>query len=62
MQQVIVNTSDPRVRRAYAQRLQENQEQLKGMFNRNKIERIEIHTDTDYLPALRTYFRSRKRR
>ena len=38
------------------------QDNLAGMLNRNRVERVSIQTDTDYLPALRTYFRSRKRR
>jgi hypothetical protein len=31
-------------------------------LNRNNIERIAVRTDGDYLPALRAYFRARKRR
>lgn len=62
MQQVIVNTSNPRVRREFAARAQAMRENLTGMFNRNNIENIVIHTDADYLPALRSYFRSRRRR
>jgi uncharacterized protein (DUF58 family) len=60
--QLLVNTSAPRVRREYAARLKIMQDDLTGALNRNKIERIPVRTDADYLPALRTYFRSRKRR
>ncbi len=61
-QQVIVNTSDPDVRQAYAERVIQMQDDLNMTFRRNKVERIGIRTDSDYLPALKSYFRSRKRR
>jgi uncharacterized protein (DUF58 family) len=60
--QMIANTSLPHVRREYAARLRALQEDLAGTLNRNNIERVSVRTDTDYLPALRAYFRSRKRR
>jgi uncharacterized protein (DUF58 family) len=60
--QMVVDTSLPRVRNGYAARLQSMQDELVGELNRNKIERIPVRTDADYLPALRAYFRSRKRR
>jgi uncharacterized protein (DUF58 family) len=60
--QLLVNTSAPRVRREYAARVKAMQDDLTSALNRNKIERIPVRTDTDYLPALRSYFRSRKRR
>ncbi|MEZ0389833.1 MAG: DUF58 domain-containing protein [Verrucomicrobium sp.] len=62
MQQVIVNTSNPKVRREYSERVQAQRDQFTSVLHRNKIERISIRTDADYLPALQTYFRSRKRR
>lgn len=61
-EQVIVNTSSAFVRQAYANRMREMQESLVSTLNRNSIERVSIQTDADYLPALRSYFRSRKRR
>lgn len=61
-EQVIVNTSDPFVRQTYHQRVQGMQDNLSGMLSRNRVERVAIETSTDYLPALRAYFRSRKRR
>jgi uncharacterized protein (DUF58 family) len=60
--QMLVNTSLPHVRREYARRLQARQDELTMALNRNNIERIPVRTDADYLPALRAYFRSRKRR
>lgn len=61
-EQVIVNTSSAFVRQAYANRMREMQDSLVSTLNRNSIERVSIQTDADYLPALRSYFRSRKRR
>ena len=61
-QQVIVNTSNPDVRQAYAERVIQMQDDLTMTFRRNNVERIGIRTDSDYLPALKSYFRSRKRR
>lgn len=61
-QQIVVNTSLPHVRREYAARIRTMQEDLVGALNRNKIERIAVRTDADCVPALRAYFRSRKRR
>ncbi len=61
-EQVVVNTSSAEVRRAYATRVSNLRSELEGMLNRNRIERMTVHTDKDYLPALRAYFRSRKRR
>lgn len=62
MEQITVNTSLPHVRAAYANRVQEMQDELQLTLRRNKVECVPIRTDTDYLPALRAYFRSRKRR
>lgn len=60
--QMVVNTSLPHVRREYAARVRAMQDELIGTLNRNKVERIPVRTDADCLPALRAYFRSRKRR
>jgi uncharacterized protein (DUF58 family) len=61
-QQMVVNTALPQVRREYADRLRAHQDQLTATLNRNNVEKITVRTDLDYLPALRAYFRSRKRR
>jgi uncharacterized protein (DUF58 family) len=62
MRQVVVNTSDPGVRDAYAQRMQELRDSLGAALKRNEAEHIPVFTNSDYLPALKAYFRSRKRR
>ena len=60
--QVIANTSLPHVRRTYERRIDQMQGELAVALNRNNIERVVVRMDADYLPALRSYFRSRKRR
>ncbi len=62
MEQITVDTSQPQVRAAYANRVQEMHDDLRLTLRRNKAECVTIRTDTDYLPALRAYFRSRKKR
>lgn len=60
--QIVINTSDRAVRHAYEDRVQEMQDELSAVLHRNDVERIPVRTDEDYLPALKAYFRSRKRR
>ena len=60
-QQIVVNTSDPDIRRAYAGRVRQMHDDLNLFLRRSNVERIMVSTAGDYLPALRAYFRSRKR-
>jgi uncharacterized protein (DUF58 family) len=60
--QMVVNTSDRGVRDAYALRMQELLDSLRAALKRNEAEHIPVLTNADYLPALKAYFRSRKRR
>ncbi len=62
MEQLMINTSLPHVRASYLNRVQKMNDELRLTLRRNKVECVSIQTDTDYLPALRAYFRSRKRR
>lgn len=61
-EQVLINTSHPAVREHYAERMAEWQEELVHLLRRSGVERITVRTDEDYVPALKAYFRSRKRR
>ena len=61
-EQMVLNTSDPAVRKVYTERVERLQENLMQLFRRNGVERIGVRTDEDYLPALCAYFRARKRR
>lgn len=61
-EQFILNTSHPAVRRKYAERMAERQEALSRVFKKNAIERLSVRTDEDYVPALKAYFKTRRRR
>lgn len=60
--QEVVNTSDAHVRKVYEQRVTQLGKNLGEVLRKNGVEQIDIRTDQDYAPALRSYFRSRKRR
>jgi uncharacterized protein (DUF58 family) len=61
-EQYVLNTSNPTVRRQYAERLKSLREGLAQRLKKNGIERIDVRTDQDYAPALTAYFRSRRRK
>lgn len=61
-EQYVVNTSHPAVRMQYAQRVSERQDALIRMLRKNAVEKIDVRTDHDYVPALKSYFRARRRR
>jgi len=61
-EQFLVNTSNPGVRAMYEQRVAERQNALVHLLRRCGVERITVRTDEDYVPALKAYFRSRRRR
>ena len=61
-EQILVNTSHPAVREQFAARVAERQMALEHLLRRCGVERIAIRTDQDYVPALKAYFRTRKRR
>jgi len=60
--QMLVNTSSPRVRTAYAERMVEQQEKLDSILKAHAIDKIEIRTGQDYVPALHSFFKNRGRR
>jgi uncharacterized protein (DUF58 family) len=59
--QVIVNTSNPQVRARYTERMGQMRGMTIAAFERNHSGYIPVRTDTDYLPALKTWFRSHRR-
>ena len=61
-EQVEVNTGDASVRAAYAHFVARRREEWAHAFRRQRIDAIALSTDVDYLPALRTFFRTRERR
>lgn len=61
-EQFFVDTSHPAVRRQYASRMSDRQEHLVRVLRKNGVERIDIRLDEDYAPAMKAYFRARRRR
>jgi uncharacterized protein (DUF58 family) len=61
-EQCVINTSHPSVRLKYAERVSIQQEAFGQILKKNGVARINIRTDEDFAPALKAYFRSRKRR
>lgn len=61
-EQIEIDTSDSAVRAAYAHMAERRAEALAHQFRRKRIDSIPLHTHQDYIPALRTFFRTRERR
>lgn len=61
-EQMVLNTSHPAVRSFFAERSAEAQVSLGQLFRKNAVERLAVQTDLDYVPILKAYFRSRRRR
>jgi uncharacterized protein (DUF58 family) len=61
-QQHIVNTSNPKVRSQYMERLTEARRDLQQLFKKANVECLDIRTDQDYAPAVTAYFRGRRKK
>ena len=61
-EQIQVNTSSKTTRDAYAHLADKRRADLEKMLQRHGIDSIELQTDSDYIPALRGFFRTRERR
>lgn len=61
-EQIEINTSDRSLRHAYIHLVEKQRKQREQLLRRNRIDTISLHTDEDYLPALRAFFRQRERR
>ncbi|MDF1812951.1 MAG: DUF58 domain-containing protein [Verrucomicrobiales bacterium] len=57
--QVEINTSNPRLRRAYSKLSAEWQENLTTTFARLRIDHLTLQTDQDYLPVMHRFFKGR---
>jgi uncharacterized protein (DUF58 family) len=60
--QIEINAADSRVRAQFAQVAQSQLAETMRVLRRNRIDRIELRTGDDYLPALRSFFKQRERR
>jgi len=61
-EQIEINTADRNVRSRFASMAETQQTELARVLRRNKIDRIDLRTGDDYLPALRSFFKNRERR
>lgn len=61
-ERVVVNTADRRTRVRFSENMAAAQDELPRMFSRYGVDTIALHTDSDYVPALRRFFRNRERR
>ncbi len=57
-----VNTSDRRVRTAFAQAAAARRQELVSLLRRARVDTVTLQTDQDYLPALRAFFQQREHR
>ncbi|MCB1092936.1 MAG: DUF58 domain-containing protein [Verrucomicrobiae bacterium] len=58
-EQIEINTSSMKLRRAYAEEAARWQGELDSQFRRLAIDKIALSTDRDYLPALHAFFKGR---
>ncbi len=58
-EQIEINTSSPKLRRAYALEAARWQDELDAQFRRLAVDKIALSTDEDYLPALHAFFKRR---
>ncbi len=61
-EQVEINTSDRRTRLGYLKAVEQRTADRLRDFRRKRIDAISLKTDQDYVPALRTFFKTRERR
>jgi uncharacterized protein (DUF58 family) len=61
-EQLEVDTSDPRLRRRYAEAAAAHAEALRQALTACGVDLLELDTDAPYLPALQRFFRGRARR
>lgn len=57
-----VDTSDPRVRRAYSHALLKARAERQRLFQKLSLDHVEMRTDDDYVRAIAELFRRRQRR
>ena len=61
-EQIEVNTSSRNTRLKFMQNVHDRTEARLRDFRRKRVDTISLTTDVDYVPALRTFFRTRERR
>ncbi|MDB6149007.1 MAG: hypothetical protein JWQ44_455 [Chthoniobacter sp.] len=61
-EQIEIDTSNRRVRTAFAAEVARQTAERLRDFRRKRVDAISLKTDADYVPALRSFFRTRERR
>jgi uncharacterized protein (DUF58 family) len=61
-EQIEINTANRDVRTHFSELADEQQAEVNRVLRQNRIDRIDLRTGEDYLPALRTFFKNRERR
>lgn len=61
-EQVDLNTSDPEIRRSYAEQANERQLQINRAIRSSGVDLLELSTDSSYIPPLLNFFQTRMRR
>ena len=57
-----LNSSDPKLRKAYKERISQQQEELQSFFRKCKCDYLLIKTDESFVQALRKFFTLRQKR
>src|SRR5207249_4332393 len=60
--QIEINAADRQVRAQFAQLARAQLTETMRVLRQNRIDRIDLRTGDDYLPALRSFFKQRERR
>ena len=60
--EVLVNSSDPRVRREYAEAAANRAKERDEIFRRTRVDSINVRTDCDYIDEIYRFFRMRAMR
>lgn len=61
-ERILVNTSDPEFRKAYAAAIAERDENLRMMFGKAKIDSVDLNTAESYIKPLYAFFKMREGR
>ena len=61
-EQWIVDTSKPAVRQAYMDQMAAHRENTSAALRRSGVEMIDAITHQNYIPALKAYFKAKRRR
>jgi len=61
-EQIEINTADRTLRERYTALAETRQNEITRLLRRNNVDKIDLRTGEEYLPALRAFFKNRERR